>query len=394
MPAGNKEAKEKEQREEDFQRKARRKASDWLRADVGKGRAVRSTGSPAPRRPQAQSLLAPPGSALWAWEPPGAAHAQVHPELGWWCGSVPVPWFGTKARYDTFVLVTPESLSPSTSKAPGTASSNWPNGVALHWESRWLVRAHWLLILEDAFSVMTLFCRDQQTFKCKDTLIQHESLWPFSVPESGAFAWWGWGDFLPFSWGTAPPPRALPISTSQVIWDALVPTMLGTFSEFKFLSWRFSFQYDPTKAQFFYLLKLGSPMLFTLSIPQVFTLWTLCPLCCAPAATVQGTQFPHLWRGYDFVISCNTVPLTSWKFQYTHYNPSNDLLAPWMTLLSSALLQAFTFPKMVPYLDFVLSKDWSPQKHPTLTLTCFLYSLLPLMPWIKTSWRNPYLQPI
>ena len=79
---------------------------------------------------------------------------------------------------------------------------------------------------------------------------------------------------MPFSWGTAPPPRALLISTSQVIWDALVPTMLGTFSEFEFSSWRFSFRYDPTKApeaQFFYLLKLGSPMLFTLSIAQVFT---------------------------------------------------------------------------------------------------------------------------
>ena len=79
---------------------------------------------------------------------------------------------------------------------------------------------------------------------------------------------------MSFSWGTAPPPRALPISTSQVIWDALVPTMLGTFSEFEFSSWRFSFQYDSTKApeaQFFYLLKLGSPMLFTLSIAQVFT---------------------------------------------------------------------------------------------------------------------------
>ena len=80
---------------------------------------------------------------------------------------------------------------------------------------------------------------------------------------------------MPFSWGTTPRPRALPISTSQVIWDALAPTMLGTFSEFKFPSWRFSFQYDPTKApeaQFFYHLKLGSPMLFTLSIPRVFTL--------------------------------------------------------------------------------------------------------------------------
>ena len=162
--------------------------------------------------------------------------------------------------------------------------------------------------LEDAFSVRTLFCRDQQTLRAR-------TLWS-SMKFFGHFLFLK-AELFPGRWtsclllgGTTPPPRALPISTSQVIWDALVPTRLVTFSEFEFPSWRFSFQYDLTKvpeARFFYLLKLGSPMLFTLSIAKVFTHWTLSPLCCALEATVQGTHFPHLWTGYNFVTSCNTV---------------------------------------------------------------------------------------
>lgn len=67
LHAGGKQGgKENEQREEDFLRRARRKACDWLRADVGKDCAVRFTGSPAPPRSTAQSLLAPPALLLRA----------------------------------------------------------------------------------------------------------------------------------------------------------------------------------------------------------------------------------------------------------------------------------------------------------------------------------------
>lgn len=149
---------------------------------------------------------------------------------------VPAPRFGTKARNNTFILVIPESLRRPTPEAPGTASSDWPNGIALGWESQWLVR---LLILKDdragdfsdVFSARTLFAGTNRLLGQGQTLTQHEMLWPFSVAGKRAFP--GGCPSCSFLEAQLCLPRALPIPTSRVSWNALVPTKLGTFSEFE-----------------------------------------------------------------------------------------------------------------------------------------------------------------
>lgn len=217
----------------------------------------------------------------WVSEPRVQRTTEFTRRQWWRCGMVPAPWFGTKARNNTFILVIPESLRRPTPEAPGTASSDWPNGIALGWESQWLVR---LLILKDdragdfsdVFSARTLFCWDQQPLRAGTDSDPARNALAFLCCRKKSFPW-GMPVLL-FSWSIALPFQGS--AHSHLSGELECPSAYKARYIFRvwisLLSWRLSFQYDPTKApeaQFFYLTKLGSSMLHafpqrTCSLPQ------------------------------------------------------------------------------------------------------------------------------